>query len=213
MALFAVLFVVLSRDSSHSTMVTAALCGALGGALSLVVHELGHVRAARRTEGVVPLRVALIALGAATHLEGSYRSGKDQIRVAIAGPVASLVLAVPLVLAVGLPLPGPIRFAAFLLALLNVGLAVVSLVPLNPLDGHKLVVGLAWIFAGSERRARELVRRATRLLMAVEAVGSVGLIIARPLVGGFVVLIAVLVYIERHLAGIPRLFAFPRTAR
>jgi Zn-dependent protease len=213
MLLFGILFVIVSRNGSPSTVATAAICGALGGAGSLVVHELGHVGAARRTDGVVPLRVALIAFGAATHLEGSYRSGKDQIRVAFAGPAASLALAVPLTLAVALPLPGPLRFASFLLALLNVGLAFVSLVPLNPLDGHKLVVGLAWILAGSERRARELVRRATRLLMAIEAVGSVGLIIARPLAGGFVVLIAALVYVERHFAGASRLLAFPRTAR
>ena len=210
MLLFAILFVALSRNGSSSTVVTAAVCGALGGALSLVVHELGHVKAAQRTEGVVPLRIALIALGAATHLEGSYRSGRDQIRVAVAGPAASLILAVPLVLAVGLPLPGPIRFASFLLALLNVCLAVVSLIPLNPLDGHKLVVGLVWILAGSERRAREFIRRATRLLMAVEAVGSVGLIVARPLAGGCVVLIAGVIYVERHIARRPRIVALPR---
>ena len=210
MLLFGVLFVAVSRNGSPATVVTAAVCGALGGAISLVVHELGHVGAARRTEGVVPLKVVLIALGAATHLEGSYRTGRDQIRVAVAGPAASLVLAIPLVLAVGLPLPGPIRFASFLLALLNIGLAVVSLMPLNPLDGHKLVVGLVWMFAGSERRARELIRRVTRVLMAVDAILSVGLTVIHPLVGACVVLIAVAVYVERQVVGRPRAFALSR---
>jgi Zn-dependent protease len=210
MVLFALLFVAVSRNNSASTVVTAGVFGAFGGALSLVVHELGHVGAARRTEGVVPLKVVLIALGTATHLEGRYRSGRDQIRVALAGPAASLILAVPLTLAIGLPLPGPIRFASFLLASLNVGLAIISLIPLNPLDGHKLAVGLVWILAGSEHRAREFIRRATRMLIAIEAVGSVALIVTRPLAGGCVVLIAVVIYVERHVARRPRTFALSR---
>jgi len=210
MLLFGVLFVAVSRNERPMTVVTAAVFGALGGAISLVVHEFGHVGAARRTDGVVPLRVVLIALGAATHLEGSYRTGRDQMRVAVAGPAASLVLAIPLVLAVGLPLPGPIQFASFLLALLNIGLAIVSLMPLNPLDGHKLVVGLVWMFAGSERRARELIRRVARVLIAVDAILSVGLTVIHPLVGACVVLIAVAVYVERQVVGRPRAFALTR---
>src|SRR6266849_7957635 len=68
---------------------TAAVVGALGGTASLVAHELGHVRAARKLVGLRPISVSLIWLGAATRLEGAYASGRDQARVAIAGPRVS----------------------------------------------------------------------------------------------------------------------------
>src|ERR1051326_3844364 len=142
--LFALLFAAFSRHAGTSTIVSATLAGALGGAASLIVHELGHVGAARRTAGVEPLKVSLIGLGAATYLSGTYRSGRDQIRVALGGPLASFLLAVPFTLAMALPLPAPDRFTVFLLALLNVGIGVISMLPINPLDGYKLLVGLVW---------------------------------------------------------------------
>src|SRR6267154_857181 len=67
-------------------VLTAAVLGAVGGTASLIIHELGHVQAARRLTGLRPISVSLIWLGAATRLEGAYASGRDQARVAIAGP-------------------------------------------------------------------------------------------------------------------------------
>src|SRR6187200_1572184 len=67
--------------------VTLAAClGALGGTASLLVHELGHVQAARRLPGIRTASVSLIWFGAATRLEGTYATGRDQAKVAIAGP-------------------------------------------------------------------------------------------------------------------------------
>jgi Zn-dependent protease len=193
------LFAAVGRNGSASTVVIAAIFGALGGAASLIVHELGHVRAARRTDGVIALKVTLITAGAATYLDGAYRSGRDQIRVAVGGPAASLLLAVPLMLVLGLPIPTPVKFASFLLALLNVAIGVVSMLPLNPLDGHKFLVGLVWSVVGSESRARDVIRRATRVLIAFEAVSSVALIAVRPIFGGCVALVVAVVVVERHI--------------
>src|SRR5947207_1903816 len=56
----------------------ATILGGIGGTASLVAHELGHVRAARKLTGLRPTGVSLIWLGAATRLEGAYASGRDQ---------------------------------------------------------------------------------------------------------------------------------------
>src|SRR4051794_10065360 len=84
---------------------TATVLGMVGGTASLVAHELGHVRAARKLSGLRPVGVSLIWLGAATRLEGAYASGRDQARVAIAGPRASFGIALALLSFLFLPLP------------------------------------------------------------------------------------------------------------
>ncbi len=97
----------------------AALVGGIGGTASLLVHELGHVRAARRSAGIRSAAVSLIWLGAATRLEGRYESGREQARVAIAGPRASFALAAALLAAVFLPMPFAVKELVLVLVLLT----------------------------------------------------------------------------------------------
>src|SRR5207253_5785949 len=111
--------------------------GALGGTTSLLIHELGHVRAARRVSGLCPVSVSLIWLGAATRLEGAYASGRDQARVAIAGPATSFGLALMLSPALFTPSPKTAKGLLLTLVLLNVAIGLLSLIPANPLDGYK----------------------------------------------------------------------------
>ena len=54
----AVAFAVYSAGARPLLVAGAAALGGLGGAGSLIVHELGHVRAARRLTGVRPARVS-----------------------------------------------------------------------------------------------------------------------------------------------------------
>ena len=140
--------------------VTLAAClGAVGGTASLLVHELGHVQAARGLAGIRTVSVSLIWFGAATRLEGKYGSGRDQAKVAIAGPRWSFNMAVAFFVMSFLPMPEEYRHAVVLLALFNVAIGLLNLIPVYPLDGHKLVVGLVWSATGSEKRARRILRR------------------------------------------------------
>ena len=140
--------------------VTLAAClGALGGTASLLVHELGHVQAARGLAGIRTVSVSLIWFGAATRLEGKYGSGREQAKVAIAGPRWSFNMAVAFFVLSFLPMPEEYRHAVVLLALFNVAIGLLNLIPVYPLDGHKLVVGLVWSATGSEKRARLILRR------------------------------------------------------
>ncbi len=153
---------------------TAAVFGAIGGTASLIAHELGHVRAARKLRGLRPVGVSLIWLGAATRLEGAYASGRDQARVAIAGPRMSFVVAASLIPLLYLPIPIGLRDIILTLAALNVAIGVMSLIPANPLDGYKLIVGLLWSALGTEAAARRLIRRLALTGGAIELAALLG---------------------------------------
>jgi Zn-dependent protease len=160
-----------------------ALLGGIGGPLSLLVHEFGHVSAARRVKGVRPARVSLIWAGAATRLEGAYSTGRDQARVAIGGPEASFALALALAAFAMLPLPMTPKGGFLLLAGFNVLVGLFNLLPAHPLDGHKVVVGLLWSKVGSECRARRIIRRIGRGWLVVELASGAVLFVEKPEIG------------------------------
>lgn len=101
------------------------------GLLACVVHELGHVAAARCFGGKVE-QLSLTAVGA--ELSFSYRApltyGRDSL-VALAGPGANLLLG-GLFYWQGRHLP----------AVLSLGLGVFNLLPILPLDGGRVLYSL-----------------------------------------------------------------------
>jgi Zn-dependent protease len=167
----------------------AAVLGAVGGTVSLIVHELGHVRAAAKLTGIQPIGISVIWLGAATRLEGTYASGRDQARVAIAGPRASLGLALVISPLMFTPIPPLARELLLTLVLLNLAIATLNLIPVSPLDGYKVIVGLVWSMIGTESAARRLIRRVGSAWMLVELAGVCVLLATRPLVGSVSLLI------------------------
>lgn len=192
-------FAMFSLGARPLVVLGAAALGGLGGALSLIVHELGHVRAARRLQSVRPKHVSLIWLGAATQFEGAYRGGREQVRVALGGPAASFAFAVVLTLCLALPTPREFQYGCFGLALLNAAIAVLTLLPVHPLDGHKLVVGLVWCLAGAEAKARQIVRRVGVCCIALDLAAAVYASVQEPMLGVLVVLIGAAAYGQKYL--------------
>jgi Zn-dependent protease len=192
------LFAVISAQGGLP-VATATMIGAVGGTASLIVHELGHVRAARKLTSLRPTGVSLIWLGAATRLEGAYASGRDQAKVAIAGPRASFGVALLLVPVLFLPIAVGLKDIVMTLAALNIAIGVVSLIPANPLDGYKLIVGLLWSVLGSEAAARRLVRRVELAWVAVEIVGAGVLLVEKQLLGTTVVAIGASLFGQKLL--------------
>jgi Zn-dependent protease len=172
----------------------AAGVGAVGGTASIIVHELGHIRAAGKLPGIQPISISLIWLGAATTLEGAYASGRDQARVAIAGPRASLGLALVISPFVFTPIPTQLRGLLLTLVFLNLALAGLNLIPVNPLDGYKVIVGLVWSIIGTESAARRLIRRIASAWILVETVGAGLLVVTRPVLGSATLLVGASLY-------------------
>ena len=204
LGVFALIFVAFSGGSKPAVLAAAALLGGVGGIVSLIVHELGHVSVARRLPGVTPKKVSVMCFGAAAHLDGSYRNGREQARIALGGPEASFAFALALTVPLLLPVPAGLKVGALALALLNAAIGALSLVPVHPLDGHKVIVGLVWWAVGSEDRARRIIKRVGTGLLAVDLSFAVLLLAERPLLGATVIAFAAVAYGQKRLVRAPR---------
>jgi Zn-dependent protease/CBS domain-containing protein len=135
--------------------------------LSVVVHEVAHGAAARH-RGLDGGVVTLLFFGGTTSLGQEPERPSDEAVIAGAGPAASLGLAV---LAIGLwqalaltagtvdeTAPATIvAESALVLAVLNLLLAGVNLLPVFPLDGGRILRAGLWRLTGNERRATRFV--------------------------------------------------------
>jgi Zn-dependent protease len=99
-----------------------------------------------------------------------------------------------------LPIPVGLKDILVTLAALNVAIAVLSLIPANPLDGYKLIVGLLWSALGSEAAARRLIRRLAVGWIVVEVAAAGILLVTRPLLGATVLAIGASLAGQKHFA-------------
>jgi Zn-dependent protease len=115
--------------------------------LSLLGHEMGHAIVARRL-GVAVDGITLWLFGGVARLSGDAATPGIEARIAIAGPVVSLALAIVFGAATfaldvtgGPPL---IEGGCLWLAVANVTLLLFNLVPAFPLDGGRLLRAWLW---------------------------------------------------------------------
>jgi len=101
----------------------------------ILVHELGHA-AALRGWGV-PSRIVLHVMGGVTTHEAKLPTRWSRIAVSLAGPAAGMVLlGLPAVLVdAAWPAPEPWDDVLYLVVWVNLGWALVNLLPVLPLDG------------------------------------------------------------------------------
>jgi Zn-dependent protease len=157
------------------------LIASLGFMVSVIAHELGHALAARRDgSGINTVVVHFVGSPAVVDVIAS--SPRAEARIALAGPLVSLVIGGGLViLALGMmevsTAFGPIADVLFIIGALDLILAGVSLVPAFPLDGGRLVRAVAWARSGDPRQG-------------TRAAGTVGRYVGRALlVVGFAIII------------------------
>lgn len=114
---------------------------------SIVLHELGHAFRALK-EGMKVGDITLWLFGGVARFEGMFPSAGAEFRVAIAGPVVSLLLAIAFgaVAWIGglLDMPGQIRGVAEYLARINGAVLAFNLVPALPLDGGRVLRSWLW---------------------------------------------------------------------
>ncbi len=153
---------------SPATRWLVALAAALVFFASVLAHELSHAVVARRS-GIGVSRVTLFMFGGLAHLDQEPPSWRAELVMALAGPLASVVLGV-LFLATGMALAGvrhvdpagPLASVAgagvvstvlLWLGPVNLMLAVFNLIPGFPLDGGRVLRAIVWGATGNLRRA------------------------------------------------------------
>lgn len=151
--------------------------------LALLAHELAHAVTARHY-GMRVKAITLWALGGVSELEDEPPHPRAALLVALAGPVASAVVA--LVCGGAALLTGLAGGAALLragllwLLVVNAVTAVFNLLPGAPLDGGRIVAAAVWRFRGDRAAGRRAAGRAGAWVGGLMVVGG----FAAVLVGG-----------------------------
>jgi Zn-dependent protease/CBS domain-containing protein len=159
---------------------------ALGFFLSSMAHDLGHAVVARR-RGMPVNAIAVSFFGGSTPVDPMAQNARDDLAIAVAGPLVSLAIGAVLavltaIAAIG---GGPVLDTAAatlgVLAVLNVILGVVNLVPAYPLDGGRIVRAIGWRRGGSIRSGWLAAARAGRLSGFAAIGGGIAILLS----GGF----------------------------
>jgi len=124
-----------------------AIVAALLFFASLLLHELEHSWEARR-EGIEIDGITLWLFGGVSQFKTRFPSAGAEFRVAIAGPLVSLVLGVAFVLIALAGLPSAVDGVAAWLGYINLTLLVFNLIPALPLDGGRVLRAALWRIRG-----------------------------------------------------------------
>ncbi|MBI4729647.1 MAG: site-2 protease family protein [Acidobacteria bacterium] len=140
----------------------------LAFAASVLAHEMSHAVVAR-AHRLEAKRITLFVFGGVAAIGGEAPRPAAEYRIAVAGPLSSLLIAGALVgISRAVGSPGVAEALAFL-GLVNLALAVFNLVPGFPLDGGRILRSALW--ARTRDRAR-----ATRLAAAGGKAVAFGLV-------------------------------------
>jgi Zn-dependent protease/CBS domain-containing protein len=133
---------------SRGTYVAMAIVAAILFFLSLLLHEYGHALEARR-EGMEIEGITLWLFGGVAKFKGMFPSAGAEFRIAVAGPLVSLVLGVFfVVVAWAGGFPQAVDGVAAWLGYINLTLLVFNLLPALPLDGGRVLRSALWAAKG-----------------------------------------------------------------
>jgi Zn-dependent protease/CBS domain-containing protein len=128
--------------------VAMAVVAALVFFLSLLLHEFGHALQARQEQVEID-GITLWLFGGVARFKGDMPSAGAEFRIAVAGPLVSLALAVLFgTVAVSLPLPEAVDGVVAWLGYTNAVLLLFNLLPALPLDGGRVLRSLLWMRSG-----------------------------------------------------------------
>jgi Zn-dependent protease len=134
-------------DLSGGTRITIAVIASVLFFVSVLLHELGHAFQARR-ERIEIEGITLWLFGGVATLRGGFQSAGAEFRIAVAGPIVSLVLGILFVALALVGLPEAADAVVAWLGYVNLTLLVFNLVPAVPLDGGRILHAALWHFRG-----------------------------------------------------------------
>jgi Zn-dependent protease len=215
---FVVLFVVIfwlsdefqrSLGGGETEAYVTAVVSALLLFGSVIVHELGHALTARR-HGIEVAGITLSPLGGFALMSRESRTPKEELQVAGAGPLATLLVLLLCAL-ICLVAYGPDQFAdaALLrdelpttplsltlgwLATMNFIVLVFNLIPAYPLDGGRIARGLVWKLTGDrERGSRAAARLGQAFGIVLMGLGLWALVGFDPFIGIWALLVGFMI--------------------
>ena len=167
-----------------------AVIASIVALISILLHEIGHAVQARR-DGMRIDGITLWMFGGVARFRGSFPSAGAEFRIAIAGPLVSIALAVALGGAFLLPLPDALRELVFWLAYVNLALFLFNLLPALPLDGGRILRSILWQATGDYARGTRVAARiAQALAWLLIAGGALIFVTERAVSGIWLILIA-----------------------
>ncbi|MBW3578066.1 MAG: site-2 protease family protein [Actinobacteria bacterium] len=164
-------------EPAPAAVATFAVTGAV--LASIVMHELAHALVARRL-GMEVVGITLFVFGGIAHLRDHPSRADHAFAVALAGPLANLLvggllIAAPDLLSVADPLTVTILTY---LGVFNAAVGLFNLLPGHPLDGGVLVRSAVWARTGDPERGRRAARRCGLGLGVVTIAAGVSLAVA-----------------------------------
>jgi len=158
-----------------ATYVVMAVVAAVLFFTSLLLHELGHAFQARR-EGMEIDGITLWLFGGVAQFRGMFPSAGAEFRIAVAGPLVSLVLGAGFVgLAVALSGVEELDGIAAWLGYINLALLVFNLLPALPLDGGRVLRSALWAARNNFTWATRVAAAIGRAFGALFIVGGLAL--------------------------------------
>ncbi len=175
-------------DLSPSAHWIMGFFGAFFLFLSVLVHELTHSYIAKK-EGIEVKEITLFIFGGVSQLTKEPDDSKKELKIAIGGPLSSLVLALIFWILFKATLPSPrlILFTGLLgyLAFINLSLGLFNLIPGFPLDGGRVLRALYWRKTGSLKKATRIASEAGKWIGVGIILLGLFWILTGNLIGGF----------------------------
>lgn len=146
------------EDLGSGTYIMMGIVGALGLFASIIIHELCHSLVARRF-GMPMNGITLFMFGGVAQMEEESQTPQGEFLMAIAGPIASFILAgifyvLHAVAGAGAAtVPVPVTGVLAYLAWINVIVACFNLLPAFPLDGGRILRSGLWAWKKNLRWA------------------------------------------------------------
>jgi Zn-dependent protease len=177
-------------DLSTTAHVVMGVIGALIFLTSILLHELGHAVQARR-DGVEIEGITLWLFGGVATFRGMFPTAGAEFRIAIAGPLVTLVLGVVFVAISVVPgMPDEIVAVAAWLGLINLVILVFNLLPAFPLDGGRVLRSALWARSGNFATATQQAARGGRAIaFALIGLGILSFMLTGALGGAWLALI------------------------
>jgi len=154
-----------NQSWSTSESWIAALLTAVLFFVSLLLHELAHSLVAQ-ARGLRVRAITLFALGGVSQIQDDATDAKTEFWVAIAGPIASLIIGFGcLLIATHLGWQSStephtaVSGVFFWLGYINVGLALFNMIPGFPLDGGRVLRSIIWAVTKNAGRATRIAAR------------------------------------------------------